>query len=899
MLSMLWWWLGVIVGALGIAYFLTVQRRWGRGAAGHAKPKDHRAPLTDRDGDLKQLRSASLSPSAAATSVIRQTIKTAARFVRPFLRVETELERGDGYDSDIIGISASENGGRGGRRGSSGLLSPLTAERFKVTKQRRAMANAHIRRRLEEVPADEMAAPFKVHACTWNVDQCPPPEYSTAFLTWLLGSDLATKVEKHRVKRQRILDPQAPPQPRSKSSSGSPLSGASTALPLARSQTVDLTQPTAERRSGRLPPRRSPPQRQTEPSPPQGLSAAGEADAEVREAQAATVRRLARSDVSMAQLLQEFPDLIVITLQEVDMGGVALVKESTFSSVQWTEAIVEALHLAADRQLYYKRLKVVQLVGLILIVLVQARHADYTSHVRLSLTRTGAMRVLGNKGSVAMRATIYGKRFLFITAHFAAHKHNEHRRMFNYHAALNDLRFDMPAFTDDESEVLRTFVDANANTSSMIDSFVAGRSAWERLFRVFEKPPSASDVEARVLDEHDYIFFLGDLNSRLHAVDGAEIRERVKRGELDQLLIHDEVRQGMVYGEAFDGFEEQWIRFPPTYKFDRGTSVYDTSRKKRDPAWCDRVLFRVLDPAAPTSEPVGSSEKSSAFFGDHLFPHHESSRDLKPAESETRSPVKTLSAEAGGAPHEGGKDARASRMNSPLSHSQLTQEWVALGDIQNLGFEACTSISSDVGRFTGEDSLSAAVAAVRSSSAVGEANEAERNALAAAHAAASSSTDSISAGSVHSPQEEAAGSEKSCSTRTAWTANSKECPVPPSHPVWEQKQCEETFKAARRPFDVRFTPLRFPMIPNHVHPLEYFSVGELKRSDHRPVCARFEVKVIALKQDLVSDILDDLQQTIWKDAVKEGSSASTPAFSSSGSFTLEDMEGVSGSPIQS
>ena len=31
--------------------------------------------------------------------------------------------------------------------------------------------------------------------------------------------------------------------------------------------------------------------------------------------------------------------------------------------------------------------------------------------------------------------------------------------------------------------------------------------------------------------------------------------------------------------------------FPPTYKFDAGSDRYDTSRKKRSPAWTDRVLF--------------------------------------------------------------------------------------------------------------------------------------------------------------------------------------------------------------------------------------------------------------------------------------------------------------------
>lgn len=39
------------------------------------------------------------------------------------------------------------------------------------------------------------------------------------------------------------------------------------------------------------------------------------------------------------------------------------------------------------------------------------------------------------------------------------------------------------------------------------------------------------------------------------------------------------------------GYAEGQLNFAPTYKYDDHSEIYDTSQKKRIPAWTDRILY--------------------------------------------------------------------------------------------------------------------------------------------------------------------------------------------------------------------------------------------------------------------------------------------------------------------
>ncbi|XP_023272895.1 72 kDa inositol polyphosphate 5-phosphatase-like [Seriola lalandi dorsalis] len=99
-----------------------------------------------------------------------------------------------------------------------------------------------------------------------------------------------------------------------------------------------------------------------------------------------------------------------------------------------------------------------------------------------------------------------------------------------------------------------------------------------------------SDVTTRF----DQVFWFGDFNFRLSKdrVDVETLMNHTGAGNMDTLLEHDQLSKEMKDGSIFKGFQEATIHFLPTYKFDIGCDIYDTTSKQRTPSYTDRILFR-------------------------------------------------------------------------------------------------------------------------------------------------------------------------------------------------------------------------------------------------------------------------------------------------------------------
>ncbi|XP_052202143.1 type IV inositol polyphosphate 5-phosphatase 11 isoform X2 [Diospyros lotus] len=87
--------------------------------------------------------------------------------------------------------------------------------------------------------------------------------------------------------------------------------------------------------------------------------------------------------------------------------------------------------------------------------------------------------------------------------------------------------------------------------------------------------------------------WLGDLNYRLQGIAASPAATLMHHNLHQQLTSKDQLLQEAERGQVFNGYLEGILTFKPTYKFDIGSSTYDTSHKVRVPSWTDRILFKI------------------------------------------------------------------------------------------------------------------------------------------------------------------------------------------------------------------------------------------------------------------------------------------------------------------
>ncbi|KAM9360251.1 phosphatidylinositol polyphosphate 5-phosphatase type IV [Symphorus nematophorus] len=178
----------------------------------------------------------------------------------------------------------------------------------------------------------------------------------------------------------------------------------------------------------------------------------------------------------------------------------------------------------------------------------------FCSEVEHATVTTRIISQIKTKGAVGIAFTFFGTSFLFITSHFTSGDAKVYERILDYNKIVEALT--LP----------KGLPDTNPYRSTL------------------------SDVTTRF----DQVFWFGDFNFRLskERVDVETIMNSTVGGDMGPLLEYDQLSKEMNDGSIFKGFQEAPIHFFPTYKFDIGCDIYDTTSKQRTPSYTDRILFR-------------------------------------------------------------------------------------------------------------------------------------------------------------------------------------------------------------------------------------------------------------------------------------------------------------------
>ena len=234
-------------------------------------------------------------------------------------------------------------------------------------------------------------------------------------------------------------------------------------------------------------------------------------------------------------------------------------------------------------------------IGLVAIIKADLYHnvsGIQQAKVKTGLGKINVGSIVGNKGAVGVSFLIENTSFLFVNCHLTSgheQKRLEKRRA-NYRDIMKNLIF------------------------------------------------KTSFPHCDITNQFNYIFFFGDLNYRID-LEPETILEKILESDFHYLIRHDQLTNELERNNAFFGFEEAPIRFPPTYRYILGSrDCYHILKKKavKDrinvPSYCDRILFKsyLNSPIFPTSygctDEIFTSDHSPVFasFVLGVHPHYKS-----------------------------------------------------------------------------------------------------------------------------------------------------------------------------------------------------------------------------------------------------------------------------------
>lgn len=243
----------------------------------------------------------------------------------------------------------------------------------------------------------------------------------------------------------------------------------------------------------------------------------------------------------LSQLLfpcETSPDVVCIGLQEViELTASNILNADTSKASYWIRTVED--QMAKHRSEKYVLVRSESMSSLLVLMFVKAASLCHVSNVEGSSKKTGFGGMTANKGGVGVRFQYNDTTFCVVNSHFAAGASNVEERNNDYLTIRSGLTF----------------------------------------------------TRNKKIDSHDSVIWMGDMNYRI-ALSNHDVRSCIDQNDFAYLWQFDQLKSEMGQRAIFQNFSEGQLAFKPTYKYDMGTSDYDTSEKQRVPSWTDRVVYK-------------------------------------------------------------------------------------------------------------------------------------------------------------------------------------------------------------------------------------------------------------------------------------------------------------------
>ena len=238
------------------------------------------------------------------------------------------------------------------------------------------------------------------------------------------------------------------------------------------------------------------------------------------------------------------PDILCISFEEIvelNVGNILISSNEKIINLY----ISKFTSLLCKYHPYILKLKK-NLVGILTLLFVKSELNNDITHFNVIENKTGILG-LGNKGNYIVTFNLKGKYFSFVTGHLSAGDKEE-----NFEKRVNELKDIFSHIITNEKKLKKVFYFITGDLNFRIDL------SKEKLYEICGQNIDQSINESTIMKHLETLKKYDQMN-------------KVKQIFEDKKL------------------SEEKINFAPTYKYIKGTKVYDN---KRIPSWTDRILFK-------------------------------------------------------------------------------------------------------------------------------------------------------------------------------------------------------------------------------------------------------------------------------------------------------------------